>query len=167
MKVRIENFEIEVLEKEKLENIISNLDRDKVAEKLLKLADGYEFTGTAYIYIDAETGKLEEGWIQQGTSLHPADRITKIVLMDEPTPFRWEDVLDEVIIDPASKEYIEYKDWAEKQEWDTDVFTFLEERYGKEEIEKRKALVYEGFIENMEWRDDIGEQIDALYSKEE
>lgn len=164
MKITVENFEIEVLERSKLEDIISDLDRDKVAERLLRLADGYEFSGTAYIYVDAETGKLKEGWIQQGTSLHPVDKITKIVVMDESTPFKWEDVLDEAIIDPASKEYVEYKDWTENQEWDTDVFTFLEEKYGKEGLEERKSLIYEGFIDNMEWRDDIGEQLDALYS---
>lgn len=150
-----------MINKEKLQEILNGLDFDELAFTLLEVADSYDFTGTAYVFLNVDTGEIGTGWVEQGSFFHEPNTI---ILMDEPTPFRWENVLDEDVIDPTSQEWSEFENWKEKQEWDTDVFTFLEEKYGKEGLEERKSLVYEGFIDNMEWRDDIEEQIDSLYS---
>lgn len=152
-----------MINKEKLQEILNGLDFNELAFTLLEVADSYDFTGTAYIFLNVDIGEIGTGWVEQGSFFHEPNTI---ILIDEPTPFRWEDVMDEDIIDPYSEEWEEFENWKEDQDWDIDVFTFLEEKYGNEGVVERKKLIYESFVENMERRDDIEEQINRIYGEQ-
>lgn len=59
-----EEDEITVLNRETLEDIISNLDLDELAYQAHDMARGYHFSGNVHVSIDAKDGEVSVAWIQ-------------------------------------------------------------------------------------------------------
>ena len=154
--------EFEVLEKKVLQKQLSAIDRQLLATQLLEYADMQQVPGLAYIYIDARNGRLNEDWLAQGENLHPWDQFYRIILMDEITPINWEDTTDYDFIDEYSTEWEEFQEWYDEKGCGT-AEEFILERYGEDELDKRKAIIFEHWAESMEFRDDIEEQINEIY----
>ena len=156
--------EFEVLSRENVIDLISGIEPSEISAQLIQLADRYRMSGIAYIYLDARTGQIEEGWLQQNTSLHPWDSFYEIVLMTEMTTEAgiYETLTDEWFFDVMDNEYDEYLEWREKN--DGIAEDFLRERYGEVEVKKRLADIIEGMQEGMEMNDNIREQVDELYA---
>jgi hypothetical protein len=155
----------EILDRETIEDIISDLDREKIARRLIGFADEYWVEGTAYIYLDAFTGEIKEGWIQRGVMKHPWSSFSEIVLMTLPTDSVdfWDYVYDDAFF-PERSEWEEFQEWREERP-NSSAEDFILEKYGAAELKKRKKEIVEGSIDNMEWEDTISEQIEDLYSK--
>lgn len=154
--------EFEVLERDIIQKQLAAIDRQLLAAQLLEYADMKQVSGMAYIYLDARDGRLKEEWLSQGESLHPWDSFYQIILMDEITPISWENVTDYDFIDEYSPEWDEFQEWYEDRGCGT-AEEFILEKYGEDELEKRKAIIFEHWAESMEFRDDIEEQINEIY----
>lgn len=151
--------EFEVLTQEDLTNTLSNVDQDQIAEELLKFADKYDGTGWAYAYLDARTGEVDFNWLEQNTILHPWDSFYEIVLMDKKTPIDWDYVDEDWLKDEEIESFLKWKeDTGECAE------TFILEKFGEGEFQKRKELIFAGWIENMLFKA-VNDEINALYSK--
>lgn len=154
--------EFEVLEKKVLQKQLSSIDRQLLATQLLEYADMKQVSGMAYVYLDARDGRLKEEWLSQGESLHPWDSFYQIILMDEITPISWENVVDEDFIDEYSPEWDEFQKWYEDRGCGT-AEEFILDKYGEDELEERKQIIFEHWAESLEFRDDIEEQINEIY----
>src|SRR5690606_36972115 len=102
-------------EKNVLQKQLSAINRQLLATQLLEYADMMKATGLAYIYLDAQDGRLKEDWLAQGESLHPWDSFYRIILIDEITPIDWENVADYDFIDEYSPEWDEFQEWYDKR----------------------------------------------------
>jgi len=151
----------EILDRQKLNDIIEELDSREIFRKTYEKAQGYSFSGTAYTYIDARGGEIVTSWIQQNNFLHPFDSFYEITLCSIDTPV--EDFTHEDLLDPNDEEYQEFIEQNE-----LGIEEFIEKKYGKKELNERIENAIEWYAEDflIDWII-VKEQLKELYSKTE
>jgi len=145
----------EILERERLEAIIEELDPSEIFQQTFKKAQGYNLSGRAITYLDARNGEIKTYWIQQNTDLHPWDRFYEITLCVVETP----------VEDPPEDWW--WIDDEEEKEWKESELTpqeFIETKYGEEELAERWDAIIDSYAEefNLDYNN-IKTQLDDLY----
>ena len=152
--------EFEILAREEIEKVIDNIDTKEIYKRTFKQADNVGMTGTAFTYIDAQTGEIKTSWIQQNWQEHPWADFKQIWLCTVKIPafeFENSDILND-------EEMEKFEKWQEERDIQGTLEKFVEEQLGKGEFEKR----YEDWIDwlaqesEMDW-ENIKEQLDELY----
>lgn len=152
-----EKREFNIVEKEVLEEELMNISSEEIFINTMKLAEQYRFGGEAYAYLDAETGNIEYGWMQQNQYLHPFDSYKEIILCKIETPiesFDERDLLDERELD----------DYYEETDGYISPDQYIEEHWGIEELEDRIENVREAYAWtfSIDW-EEVRRQVDELY----
>lgn len=146
--------EVNFLPKEEIEKIVDDLDVIDIYKKAYKEADGYIFSGTAYVCLDVSDGEIYTKWLQQNN--FTVNNFTEVVLLKMDTPIYIDN--DENLLDQSGAE------WQEWKEYDGNIEDFITEKYGEDEFEERKINVIEYWATESDLEyDDIYEQIDKIY----
>ena len=144
--------EVCLLPKNETEKTVDDLSVAEIYKMAYKEGEGYTFSGTAYVILNVETGKIYSEWLQQNN--FTVNNFTEVVLLSMDTPIdisNAEDLLD----DEEQKEFEEY---------DGDVEDFIIEKHGEDEVEERKMTYIEWWASEtgLEW-ERIQEQINEIY----
>ena len=163
MKVRVsgysssEGFRIfEILERETIEEIISNLDQSDIFYRTFDKAQGYHFSGEAYTYVDARNGEIVTRWQQQGMIDHPWDSFYEIVICSLKTPVR----------EFETNEYLDDEELQKFCDSDMTLEEFILTEYGPDEFERRVQNIIDFYAceFGIDWNF-VKEQLDNLYSR--
>lgn len=146
----------EVLSREEIKKILDELDSSEIYKQTFIKANGYNFSGTAFAYLDVTDGKIKTAWIQSNNFEHPWDSFREIILCTIKSPveeFTEEDLLDE----NEMKEF-------EKVKYNITVEDFIINKYDKKELYNRIDNVIDCYSQEfkLDW-DNIKEQLDNLY----
>lgn len=168
LKVRVSGYSsnerariFEVLDKEELEKKIEELDSREIYRMTYDMAQRYSFSGTAYTYIDAQSGEVVTTWLQQNHELHPFDSFYEIILCSIDTPVM--DYTEEDLLS-TEEEYEEYYEYRRKE--GKGIEEYLEEKYGEEELNDRIENALDWYADEFSFDEYwIQEQLDSLYRR--
>ncbi len=152
--------EFEILDRERLEAIIDELDQAEIYKKTLRDAVSYNHSGNAYTYIDARNGNVATTWLEKGNLLHPWDSFYEIIVCDIETGYDNLDFNNPEYLLADNEEHEEFGKFEGTAE------EFILEKFGKEELNERYDNLVEWLANEFEfdWQK-INEQLDGLYSK--
>jgi len=161
MKIRVRGYSsnegsrvFEILERETIEEIISNIDQSDVFCRTFDKAQGYHFSGDAYTYVDARNGEIVTRWQQQGTFDHPWDSFYEIVICSVKTP----------VMEFDTNEYLDEKELQKFYDSNMSLEEFLLTEYGPDEFERRTENIIDFYSQEFKIdRNFIKEQLDNLY----
>jgi len=164
MKVKINGFsydevrEFEILEREKVESILDEIEPADIFRSTMEIALGYFHSGTAYTFLDARDGKIKTSWLGSNSFNHPWDSFYEIVLC------RLETGSGRIDLDTAEM-LLERKEQEEYKNYSGNIREYLTEKYGKDEYKERIENAIDYLCDDFEvdW-DDIKEQLNNLYS---
>lgn len=146
--------DFKILDRKEIKNILNDLNINEIYYETFLEALKYDFSGVAYAYLDAITGEVKKGWLQQNTSNHPWDDFNEIILCTIHTPI-------EIVNEDFWVDKDEEKEAEERGESAED---YIINKYGEKELNDR--------IDNIAWYyggefkldyNNIEEQLDKLY----
>jgi hypothetical protein len=146
--------EFEILEREKLEELINNLSPFEIYKDTFQKADNYMHSGIAYTYIDARTGMINICWLQSNNFNHPWDSFYEIWLCDLKSGDQKIDLNTPDNILAIGEEFEKWREFNGT----------LEEMLGEEEYQERyeNAIDGEAIEFSFDW-ENITEQLNELY----
>lgn len=163
MKIRVSGYSsnegsrvFEILERETIEEIISNVDQSDVFCKTFDKAQGYHFSGDAYTYVDARDGSIVTRWQQQGMIDHPWDSFYEVVICSIKTP----------VVEFDTDAYLDNEEMEKFCDSYMSLEEFIRTEYGPDEFERRRENIIDFYAceFGIDWNF-VKEQLDNLYSR--
>lgn len=158
--MRYKEHMIEVLPRSDLEKVLDNMDTEAIRSKLIELADTYEDSGTVVAYLDATNGAIQYKWRDRTTQSTYEEILAHIVVAIAPTPIPWDSMADEDYIQEDSEEWKEFMEFKEKTGECAE--SFIIEKYGSDELEKRRIPIKEYLAAHIYFHENIETQLDLM-----